>query len=129
MIAAIYTNQSTHIWQTTPSVQEAQSGGSTRAWRLAWKRRAMTFEMKVVLRLDVVFSGTMSIQRAVKAKTILPVFTERDREEIASEVTAKMRRDESIRAAAERDRVRIEVLQRQADDEEELFSIALMLLD
>lgn len=89
----------------------------------------MTFEMKVVLRLDVVFSGTMSIQRAVKAKTILPVFTERDREEIASEVTAKMRRDESIRAAAERDRVRIEVLQRQADDEEELFSIALMLLD
>lgn len=89
----------------------------------------MTFEMRVVLRLDVVMSGTLSIQRAAKAKTILPVFTERDREEIASEVTAKMRRDESIRAAAERDRVRIEVLQRQADDEEELFSIALMLLD
>lgn len=89
----------------------------------------MAFEMNVFLRLDVVISGTLSIQRAVKAKTISPVFTEQDREEIVSAVMAKIRRDESIRAAAARERVRIEVLQRQADDEEELFSLAVMLLD
>ena len=129
MIAAIYTNQSTHIWPASPAVQEAQSGGSTRAWHSMWKRRAMAFEMNVFLRLDVVISGTLSIQRAVKAKTISPVFTEQDREEIVSAVMAKIRRDESIRAAAARERVRIEVLQRQADDEEELFSLAVMLLD
>jgi hypothetical protein len=129
MSAAIYTNQSTHIWKTVPAVQEAQSGGSTRVWHSTWKRRAMTFEMNVRLRLDVVFSGTMSIQRAATAKTILPVFTEQDREEVVAAVMAKIRRDESIRAAAERERVSLEVLSRQADDEEELFSLALMLLD
>lgn len=134
MLASIYTNQSTFIWnRSAPAVAEAPVGAGPMPWQTFWKRPLETYQHQSGLQIIITLRSRITTTRHDAPKPILPDLTDLKREileeaqEVLRQEQEKQRakeyaKQQELLAQAERQR-----LQRQADDDEELVMAASIL--
>lgn len=128
MIAAIYTNQSTHIWnQAAPPTQERNVPG----WSHVWKRPRETYHHATTLQIILVLdTQVLTFRHDAPRPTRPSVDLDALKREIVEEAELVLRRETEARQQAdllarqEAERVRI---QRQAEDDEEVLYAASIL--
>lgn len=113
---------------------EVTSGGGPekrRQWSEVWTRPPLAFRWAAEIELDAVLSSTIVHHAAErpKSKAVQPVFTERDRKELVSSISRELQQEQEKREAARMEQAKLEAERIQNDDDEELYTVALMLLD
>jgi hypothetical protein len=112
---------------SSPVTGDLPYGVPVKVWREVWRRPSMVFRRQA----HMVFAVHMTAVTVFKGKkgAALPrvVITKRSRQQIALEVLRTVEAHRRKMVEDERDRLEIVRVQRQTEDDEELFTLALML--